>query len=94
MEKQADALMQAMLDMLPPRYAGPVDFPMKTVAQACRHTLLRIASGADIDEVTLVEAWRTAIEDSGHRTLMALVSATAALRWGGPSRVRPCLRFV
>jgi hypothetical protein len=83
MEKQADALMQAMLDVLPPRYAGPVDFPMKTVAQACRHTLLRLAGGADVDEVTSSQAWHAAVEDSGHRTLMSLVSATAALRGAG-----------
>lgn len=80
MERQADVLMQALTDLLPPRYAGPIDFPMKTVAQVCRHTLLRIASGISVDEATSPEAWRAAVDDSGHRTLMALVSATAALR--------------
>lgn len=83
MAHQAGALMQAMHEALPPRYAGPTDFPMKTVAQACRHVLLRIASGADVDTVTSTEAWRAAVENCGHRTLMALVSATASLRGAG-----------
>ncbi len=83
MEHQATALMQAMLDTLPPHYAGPTDFPMKTVAQACRHVLLRIAGGADVETVISAEAWRSAVEGCGHRTLMALVSATAALRGVG-----------
>lgn len=80
MEHQAAALMQAMLDTLPPRYAGPIDFPMKTVAQACRHVLLRIAGGADVDAVTTAPAWCSIVRDSGHRELMALISATAMLR--------------
>ncbi|MCA8292156.1 hypothetical protein LGN16_35215, partial [Burkholderia vietnamiensis] len=77
MADQAEALMLAMQDALPPRYAGPVDFPMKTVAHACRHVLLRVASGADIDSETSATAWQAAVENGGHRTLMALVSATA-----------------
>lgn len=84
MEHQAESLMQAMSETLPSHYSGPMDFPMKTVAQACRHVLLHIASGADIDTATSPEAWRSAVEGCGHRTLMALVSATAALR--GASR--------
>ncbi|MDR8032108.1 ATP-binding protein [Burkholderia cenocepacia] len=80
MEHHAGALMQAMLDRLPPRYAGPIDFPMKTVAQSCRHILLRIAGGADVDAVTTADAWRATVDGCGHRELMALVSATAALR--------------
>lgn len=83
MAHQAEALMQAMQDALPPRYAGPVDFPMKTVAQACRHVLLRVAGGADVEAATSLEAWRVAVDGSGHGTLMALVSATAALRGAG-----------
>lgn len=58
----------------------PIDFPMKTVAQACRHVLLRIAGGADVDAVTTADAWRTTVRDCGHRELMALISATAMLR--------------
>lgn len=76
----APELMQAMLDTLPERYAGPIDFPMKTVAQACRHVLLGIASGGDVKTATSAAAWREAVEDCGHRMLMALVSATAGLR--------------
>ncbi|KVX76326.1 ATP-binding protein [Burkholderia cepacia] len=83
MADQAEALMLAMQDALPPRYAGPVDFPMKTVAHACRHVLLRVASGANVDSETSATAWQAAVENGGHRTLMALVSATAALRGAG-----------
>ena len=84
MEHQADRLMQAMNETLPSHYAGPMDFPMKTVAQACRHVLLHVASGGDVEVGTSPEAWRLAVENCGHRKLMALVSATAALR--GASR--------
>ncbi len=84
MEHQADRLMQAMNETLPSHYAGPMDFPMKTVAQACRHVLLHVASGRDVEIGTSPEAWRLAVENCGHRALMALVSATAALR--GASR--------
>jgi hypothetical protein len=80
MADQAPVLMQTMIDALPSRYAGPTDFPMKTVAQACRHVLLRIASGADILDVTSADSWRTIVDGCGHRTLMAVVSATAAQR--------------
>lgn len=83
MAYQAEALMQAMHEALPQRYAGPIDFPMKTVAHAARHVLLRIAGGADVDAATSAGAWRACVEGSGHRTLMALVSATAALRGAG-----------
>ncbi|MFX1670802.1 ATP-binding protein [Paraburkholderia sp. A2WS-5] len=84
MEHQADRLMRAMNETLPSHYAGPMDFPMKTVTQACRHVLLYIASGGNVETGTSPEAWCLAVENCGHRTLMALVSATAALR--GASR--------
>jgi len=77
MESQAPALMKAMTEALPPRYAGPIDFPMKTVAQACRHVLLRVAGGADWHDATSPESWQRIVADSGHRTLMAIVSAAA-----------------
>jgi hypothetical protein len=84
MEHQADSLMRAMIETLPSHYSGPTDFPMKTVAQSCRHVLLKIASGENVETATSPEAWRVAVENCGHRTLMALVSASAALR--GTSR--------
>ncbi|XYJ92302.1 AAA+ ATPase domain-containing protein (plasmid) [Cupriavidus necator] len=71
-------LMQAMTDCLPPRYAGPINFPMKTVTHACRHVLLQLASGADVEKATSPTSWRQVVEASGHRRLMAVVSATAA----------------
>ncbi|BCG04453.1 hypothetical protein PPGU19_090210 (plasmid) [Paraburkholderia sp. PGU19] len=80
MADHAETLMRAMEDSLPPRYAGPADFPMKTVAQACRHVLLRVAGGVDIDVAISADAWRSAVDASWHGTLMALVSASAALR--------------
>ncbi|WP_066737547.1 ATP-binding protein [Cupriavidus sp. D384] len=80
MTDQAAALMRAMTDCLPPHYAGPTDFPMKTVAQACRHVLLRLAGGADPLDATSSAAWQTTVEAGGHRMLMAMVSATAAQR--------------
>jgi len=77
MEHQADALFNAMVDELPERYAGPLDFPMKTVAHACRHVLLRLAGGAEWDDVTAPESWQAIVADSGHKPLMAIVSAAA-----------------
>jgi len=77
MQSQAPALMNAMTEALPPRYAGPIDFPMKTVAQACRHVLLRVAGGADWHDATSPESWQRIVADSGHRALMAIVSAAA-----------------
>ena len=42
------ALMQALELELPARYAGPMEFPMKTIAQSARHLLLRVAGGAAV----------------------------------------------
>lgn len=80
MADHAERLMRAMQDTLPPHYAGPLDFPMKTVVQACRHVLLRVAGGVGIDVAASADAWKTAVDASGHGTLMALVSASATLR--------------
>jgi len=74
----APSLMQAMTQCLPMRYAGPVSFPMKTVTHACRQVLLRLAAGADVAQATSQASWQQVVEASGHRTLMAVVSATAA----------------
>jgi hypothetical protein len=85
MRDQAGALMAAMQDELPARYAGPAEFPMKTVAQACRHALLRLGSGARPREVVSAQSWHAIVQGCGHRNLMALVSA-AAPRLRGASR--------
>ena len=77
MADQAEGLMQAMQDELPPKYEGPLEFPMKTVAQAARHALLRVAGGADPSDVTSAASWRTIVAGCGHRALMAVVSAVA-----------------
>lgn len=77
MADQAQALMQAMQEELPPRYCGPVEYPMKTIAQSARHALLRVGSGADPGDVTSPESWRSIVAGAGHRALMAIVSAVA-----------------
>ncbi len=87
MAAHADALMQAMVDELPDKYAGPVEFPMKTIAHAARHALLRVASGADPEDVMSAPSLRHIVASSGHRTLMAVVTANAA-------RLRPAVARV
>jgi len=77
MEDQAPALMQAMVNELPSKYEGPNEFPMKTVAQASRHVLLRVAGGADWRDVTSAGSLRTIVAGCGHKALMAVVSAVA-----------------
>lgn len=77
MADQADGLLKAMSDELPAKYEGPMEFPMKTVAQACRHALLRVAGGADWHDVTSAASWRAIVASTGHQSLMAMVSALA-----------------
>ena len=79
MEEQAAGLMRAMVEALPTRYDGPMEFPMKTIAQCCRYVLLRLAGGADWRDVTSPHSWQRIVAESGHRQLMALVTATAHL---------------
>jgi hypothetical protein len=88
MRDQAGALMGAMQEELPARYAGAAEFPMKTVAQACRHLLLRLGGGARPREETSAASWRAIVQGCGHRTLMAMVSG-AAPRQRGPARSSP-----
>ena len=71
---------------LPPNYAGPLEFPMKTIAHCCRHILLRIAGGADWRVVTRPENLLGIVAESGHRQLLALVTATAHLAKRSASR--------
>lgn len=52
---------------------------MKTVVHCCRHILLRIGGGADWRDVTSETSLRRVVEESGHRQLLALVTATAHL---------------
>lgn len=77
MEDQADSLWQALQDELPGKYAGPIEFPMKTIAKSARHVLLRIAGGADPEDVGSLQSWRSIVAGTGHRTLMAIVTAAA-----------------
>jgi hypothetical protein len=77
MKDQAAVLMKAMTDELPPHYAAPIEFPMKTIAQASRHVLLRVAGGADWRDATSHESWQSIVAGTGHKTLMAIVSAAA-----------------
>lgn len=75
MADHAEGLMQAMVDELPSRYEGPIEFPMKTVAQAARHALLRVAAGADPADVMSNASWRRIVAGCGHKALMAVVTA-------------------
>lgn len=80
MENQAAALMDAMISVLGSNYGGPQEFPMKTVAHASRHVLLRIAGGANWQDVTSPASWHAIVAESGHKSLMAIVSASASKR--------------
>lgn len=86
MEDHAPGLMKAMVDALPKNYAGPMEFPMKTIAQCCRYVLLRLAGGVDRRDITSPGSWQRIVEESNHRQLMALVSAMAPLAARGRSR--------
>lgn len=68
MAAHAEGLMQAMLDELPSRYEGAVEFPMKTVAQAARRALLRVAAGADPADVMSNASWRRIVAGCGRRS--------------------------
>ena len=84
MAAHAEALMQAMVDELPTKYEGPIEFPMKTVAQAARHALLRVAGGADPQDVMSLDSLRRIVAGCGHKALMAVVTAiTPRLRRNG-----------
>ncbi|MEX8492677.1 ATP-binding protein [Sphaerotilus sp.] len=82
----AEGLMQAMVDELPAKYEGPIEFPMKTVAQSARHALLRVASGAEPDDVMSVTSLRNIVANCGHKMLMAVVTANATRRRPAVSR--------
>lgn len=77
MADQAQALWQAMTEELPPKYEGPTEFPMKTIAHSARHLLLRVAGSADPADVASSTSLRGIVAGSGHRALMAIVSAVA-----------------
>lgn len=80
MKGQAPALMDAMINVMGPNYGGLIEFPMKTVAHASRHVLLRIAGGADWRDVTSPASWVDIVTESGHKSLMAIVSASSSKR--------------
>lgn len=77
LEEHAEKLHQALLDGLPSTYAGPPEFPMKSIAHCCRHILLRIGGGADVKDVTSSKSLQEIVKGSGHRQLMAFVGSTA-----------------
>lgn len=79
LESHVQALHAALVAGIPPNYPGPLEFPMKTIAHCCRHILLRIAGGADWRDVTSPESLSQIVTESGHRQLLALVTATAHL---------------
>ena len=71
----AEPLQQAMVDALPERYEGPIEFPMRSVAMSARHALLQIAGGADPSDLMAVSTLRSIVEGTGHTMLMAVVTA-------------------
>ena len=75
MASLAEGLHQAMVDALPDRYDGPIEFPMKSVALSARHALLRIAGGADPGDMMKTATLRRIVEGTGHKALMAVVTA-------------------
>jgi len=77
MGDQAEHLMDAMTVCLGESYRGPIDFPMKTVAQVSRRILLRVAGAAKWRSETTREAWLDAVSQSSHKAHMAVVSAGA-----------------
>ena len=79
LEDHAERFHKSLVDGVPTNYTGPLEFPMKTIATCCRYILLRIAGGADWRDVTSSDSLRHIIEESGHRQLLALVTATAHL---------------
>jgi hypothetical protein len=83
MESCALALWNAMVEGLPQHYVGPQEFPMKTIAQASRHILLRLAREKDPTEVTSKKSLAKIVDGCGHRQLMALVGAVAPRRLKG-----------
>lgn len=82
MAEHADEVFKALVQELPPRYAGPTNFPMKTITQVARRVLLRIAGGAHWSDVTSPRALGDIVAASGHRALMAIVSAASPHRLG------------
>lgn len=88
LEDHSEALHNALVEGLPPNYAGPLEFPMKTVAHCCRHVLLRIAGGADWRDVISPASLSNIVAESGHRQLLALVTATAHLVKRSAGRAR------
>ena len=48
---------------------------MKTVAQAARHALLRVAGGADPEYVMSPDSLRHIVAGCDHKALMAVVTA-------------------
>lgn len=86
MEDQAPKLLKAMVETLPKNYAGPMEFPMKTIAHCCRNVLLRLAGGVNRQDVTSPASWVRIVEESSHRQLMSIVSAMAPLATRGRSK--------
>lgn len=79
LENHAKDLHAELIADLPPNYNGPLEFPMKTIAHCSRNILLRIAGGADWRDVTSQTSLAHIVKESGHRQLLAIVTATAHL---------------
>jgi len=80
MKNYASQIWETMIEALPERYVGPMEFPMKTVAQTGRHILLRLSRNVDPSDITSKESLRKIVDGCAHRQLMALVAAVAPRR--------------
>ncbi len=76
----AHHLWNALHSTLPDGYAGPIEFPMQSIALSARQILLRAGGSQPWDEMTGGPAWHAAVASTGHARLMALISANAVRR--------------
>lgn len=74
MQNYAHQLWAAMETLLPDKYGGSKEFPMKSITGAGRHVLLKVAAaGSDWERCVSFDAWHQAVAKTGHTRLMSLV---------------------
>lgn len=70
-----EKIWDALLKCLPRDYEAAPEFPMQHIAFAVETVLLRIASGADPENLTTPKAWQTTVAETGLAAHMRLISA-------------------
>lgn len=68
-------LWSALVKCLPTDIEMRPEFPMQHIALAVESVLLRIAEGADPDELTSSQAWSTTVSETGLANHLRLISA-------------------